>query len=105
MTGMDIFELRPLETGVELSGGKLEAPMVFCEADAEQRAINLVGFLSQRDGGVLRILDASGVVVATKEFRENPLATSALADRQHRLVIPDWLEGSPLGVSVCCAVE
>jgi hypothetical protein len=73
---MDKFELRPLETGVELRGGKLEAPMVFREADAEQRAIHLVGFLSQRDGSILRILDAAGTVVATKEFGENPLSTS-----------------------------
>jgi hypothetical protein len=79
MRGMDTFELRPLQDGLELRGGKLEEPMLFCEADAEQRAIHLVGFLSQRDGGFLRILDAVGAVVATKEFRENPIATSAVA--------------------------
>ncbi len=50
--------------------------MVFREAAAEQRAIKLAGFLSQRDGGVLRVLDEAGVVVATKEFRDNGLATS-----------------------------
>jgi hypothetical protein len=75
---MDKFELRPVPEGMELSGGKLEQPMVFREADSEQRAINVVGFLSQRDGGFLRIFEAAGTVVATKEFRENPIATSAV---------------------------
>jgi hypothetical protein len=41
----------------------------------EQRAIHLAGFLSQRDGGCLRIFDAEGAVVVTKEFRENLLST------------------------------
>jgi hypothetical protein len=63
---------------MELSGGKLEQPMVFREADSEQRAIHLVGFLSQRDGGFLRIFDTSGTVVATKEFRENAIATGGI---------------------------
>jgi hypothetical protein len=75
---MHKYELRPVQEGMELSGGKLEQPMVFREADSEQRAINLVGFLSQRDGGFLRIFDGAGTVVATKEFRENPIATSAV---------------------------
>ncbi len=75
---MDKFDLRTLPDGVELSGGKLEGPMVFTEADAQQRAINLVGFLSQRDGSVLRFFDDSGVVVATKEFREGPVVASAV---------------------------
>jgi len=79
MWSMDKFELRPLGDGLELRGGKLEEPMVFREADAEQRAIHLVGFLSQRDGSFLRILDEAGLVVATKEFRENPIATSAIS--------------------------
>ena len=73
---MNKFDLRPVEDGVELRGGPLEGPMVFREAAAEQRAIKLAGFLSQRDGGVLRVLDQAGVVVATKEFRDNGLATS-----------------------------
>ena len=76
MPGMHKFELRPKENGMELRGGKLEEPMVFRETDAEQQAIHLVGFLSQGDGGVLRILDANGAVVATKEFRDNPIATA-----------------------------
>ena len=78
MGRMDKFELRPVEEGMELSGGKLEQPMVFREADSEQRAIHLVGILSQREGGFLRIFDTAGAVVATKEFRENPVATSAI---------------------------
>ena len=78
MRDMDKFELRPLEDGLELRGGELKEPMVFRESDAEQRAIHLVGFLSQREGSVLCFLDASGAVVATKEFRENPIATSAV---------------------------
>ncbi|MGI8957342.1 MAG: hypothetical protein ACR2II_10580 [Chthoniobacterales bacterium] len=73
---MNKFDLRPVEDGVGLRGGQLEGPMVFREADAEQRAIKLAGFLSQRDGGVLRVLDEAGVVVATKELRDNGLATS-----------------------------
>ena len=52
--------------------------MVFREADAEQRAIQLVGFLSQREGAVVRILDAAGAVVATKEFRANPISTGSV---------------------------
>ncbi len=76
MRGMNKFDLRPVEGGVELRGGQLEEPMVFREADGEQRAIKLAGFLSQRDGGVLRVLDEAGVVVATTEFRDNGLATS-----------------------------
>ena len=78
MSGMEKFELRPLENGMELHGGRLEKPMVFRETDAEQRAIHLVGFLSQRDGALLRILDAAGAVVTTKEFRDNPIATGAV---------------------------
>jgi hypothetical protein len=44
---MDKFELRPLESGLELSGRKLEGSLVFREPDAEQRAIHMIGFLSQ----------------------------------------------------------
>ncbi len=76
---MNKFDLRPVEGGgVELSGGKLDEPMVFREADAEQRAINLAGFMSQQDGGVVRVLDERGSLVATKEFRDNGLATSRM---------------------------
>jgi|KBSMisStaDraftv2_1062788.scaffolds.fasta_scaffold18107_4 hypothetical protein len=80
MRDMDKFELRPLGDALELRGGKLEKPMVFREADSEQRAINLVGFLSQSDGGFLRIFDAVGAVVATKEFWENRVATSPMRE-------------------------
>jgi len=78
MRDMDRFELRPLGDALELRGGKLKEPMVLREADAEQRAIHLIGFLSQRDASVLRILDAAGTVVAKKEFRLYPLATGAV---------------------------
>lgn len=43
MRGMNKFDLRPVEGGVELRGGQLEEPMVFREADGEQRAIKLAG--------------------------------------------------------------
>jgi len=80
MRDMDKFELRPLGDALELRGGKLKEPMVFRESDAEQRAIHLIGFLSQRDGSFLRIFDAVGAVVATKEFRENRFATSPMRE-------------------------
>ena len=79
MKGRDKFELRPVEDGLELQGGRLTEPLLFREAaDAEQQAIHLVGFMSQRDGAVLRILDEAGAIVATKEFRENPVSPGAV---------------------------
>ncbi len=72
---MNKFDLRPVEGGVELRGGQLEGPMVFRETDGEQRAINLVGFLSQREADVLRVLDESGGG-CDEGIRDNGLATS-----------------------------
>ena len=59
---------------------KTRKPLVFRGADPEQGAINLVGFVSQRDGAFLRIVNAAGAVVATKEFREDLLATSPMRE-------------------------
>lgn len=73
---MNQFDLRPVPGGVEPSGGPLEALMVFREA--ERQAIQLVGFLSQADGGPLLIRDEVGSDEGTKESCSNRLATSSL---------------------------
>ena len=81
--GMNKFDLCPVEGGVELRGGQLEAPMIFREADAEQRAIKLGG-VSQREGGVVRVLDDAGVVVATIHDLENqPLSRRVICSNQN----------------------
>ena len=64
---MHTFELRPMENGFELRGGQLPEPMVF--HDIEPRpAVHLVGFLSQKVGGELRILNAAGEVIQTRHY-------------------------------------
>jgi hypothetical protein len=65
---MDEFALRPVEKGFELSGGKLEQPMAFRERDAQVRAIQFVGYLSQKNGSALRILNAEGSLVRERHF-------------------------------------
>jgi hypothetical protein len=60
---VDEYELRPNGSKVELTGGKLDESMTF---DHQEYATRLVGFLSQRDGSVLRIFNAAGALVDTQ---------------------------------------
>lgn len=64
---MHTFELRPVPDGFELRGGQLTETMVFCE-DEPRPAVHLVGFLSQKDGGELRIFNAAGKVIMTRRY-------------------------------------
>ena len=64
---MDAYELRSIESGFELSGGKLEEPLIYRENEPAP-AIHLVGFLSQRDGSELRIFDRVGQLIRTRSF-------------------------------------
>jgi len=61
------FELRLVENGFELRGGPLQEPLVFHEIDPRP-AVHLVRFLSQKDGSVLRVLNAIGEVVHARRF-------------------------------------
>ena len=65
---MQTFELHPLDDGFELSGGQLQAPMVF-HGEESRDAIHFAEFLSQREGGVLRIFDALGELTETRRFK------------------------------------
>lgn len=65
---MDAYKLRSIESGFELSGGKLGQPLIYRENEPAP-AIHLVGFLSQRDGGELRMFDRDGVLVQTRFFQ------------------------------------
>ena len=64
---MHIFELQPVPDGFELRGGQLTETMVFCE-DEPRPAVHLVGFLSQKDGGELRIFNGAGEVIMTRRY-------------------------------------
>jgi hypothetical protein len=66
-SGMHTFELRLVENGFELRGGPLQEPLVFHEIDPRP-AVHLVRFLSQKDGSVLRVLNAIGEVVHARRF-------------------------------------
>ena len=65
---VDAYELRSIEGGFELSGGKLSEPLIYRETEPAP-AIHLVGFLSQRDGSELRVLDRAGHLIQTRRFR------------------------------------
>lgn len=68
LCGVDSYELRSIEGGFELSGGKLNEPMIYREPEPSP-AIHLVGFLSQRDGSELRVLDRAGHLIHTRRFQ------------------------------------
>jgi hypothetical protein len=80
---MDLYELRSIETGFKLSGGKLGEPMIYRESEPAP-AIHLVGFLSQRDGSELRVFDRAGQLIQTRNFR----ATMIMADAVGGLADP-----------------
>lgn len=62
-----MFELRPVPDGFELRGGQLIETMVLCEAKLRP-TVHLVGFLSQKDGGELRIFNAKDEVIQTRHY-------------------------------------
>lgn len=64
---MHLFEVRPVPGGFQLRGGQLTESMVFRE-DEPRPAVHLAGFLSQKEGGELRILSAVGQLVATRRY-------------------------------------
>lgn len=64
---MHVFEVRPVLRGFELCGGPLTEPMVFRE-DEPRPAVHLAGFLSQEEGGELRIFDTTGEIVETRRY-------------------------------------
>jgi hypothetical protein len=59
------FELRETESGLRLSGGQLEDGLNYPASD-KQQAIGVVGFLSQRDGSILRLFDSADNVIETQ---------------------------------------
>lgn len=74
---LDTYELRVVERGFELRGGKLEEPMVYRENEPAP-AIHLVGFLSQRDGSQLRVFDRSGQLIQTRLFQATMVMPGAV---------------------------
>jgi hypothetical protein len=71
---MYLFEVRPVHAGFELRGGQLTEPMVFHENEPRP-AVHLAGFLSQKDGGELRIFNAAGEVIVTRRYEpQMPMA-------------------------------
>ena len=75
---MDTYELRQIDGGFELRWRKLEKPMIYRETEP-QPAINLVGFLSQKDGSELRMFDLSDKVIFTRRFQGTVVTSSAVA--------------------------
>jgi hypothetical protein len=62
---MHLFELRPVNSGFELSGGYLPTPMAF--GDFEMLPVlRLVGYLSQHDVSELLIFNAEGDIIETR---------------------------------------
>ena len=61
------FELRGIEGALELSGGRLVAPLVFPQSEPE-RPLRLVGFFAREEGGVLRIFDRDGKLIKERRF-------------------------------------
>lgn len=74
---MHTFEIRPVVSGFELRGGQLTAPMVF-EENEPRPAVHLVGFLSQKDGGELRIFNVAGEVIQTRHYEPQMPMTGAV---------------------------
>ena len=64
---MHVFELRPVPSGFQLRGGQLTEPMVSRENEPRP-AVHLVGFLSQKEGGELRIFDAAAEIIVTRRY-------------------------------------
>jgi hypothetical protein len=61
------FELRVIKSGIELSGGQLKGLLVFPACEPE-RPLRLVRFLSQKEGGLLRIFNAEGKLLKERRF-------------------------------------
>ncbi len=74
---MDTYELRTIDGGFELVGGKLETPLLYLEAEPAP-AIHLVGFLSQRDGSELRVFDRDGGLIQTRCFQSTIIMPGAV---------------------------
>jgi hypothetical protein len=75
--GMDVYELRTIERGFRLSGGKLNEPLVYRENEPAP-AIHLVGFLSQRDGSELRVFDRNGGLIQARCFQSTIVMPGAV---------------------------
>ena len=71
------FELRVIKSGIELSGGQLKGLLVF-PAWKPERALRLVAFLSQEEGGVLRIFNAEGKLIKERRFEAGTLTANAV---------------------------
>lgn len=74
---MDAYELRSIESGFELSGGKLKQPLIYRES-APAPAIHLVGFLSQRNGSELHVFDRAGELIQTRRFQATIIMPGAV---------------------------
>lgn len=73
---MHTFEIRPVASGFELRGGQLTKPMVFHEREPRP-AVHLAGFLSQKDGGELRIFNAAEEVTMTRHYEsQRPISNA-----------------------------
>ncbi len=63
---MESFELRRRGEHLHLIGESFEDPLVYPAADPEA-PIRLVGFLSQRQGSVLRVFNATDELVEVQD--------------------------------------
>jgi len=64
------FELRDKGDACELSGGKLDGPLLYPQPNAIEHASRMVSFLSQVEGAELRVYDAEGTLTETRNYRE-----------------------------------
>lgn len=64
---MPIYEIDPIEGGYRLSGERLERPLDYVGQEL-QTVIGHVGFFAQKNGGILRIYDATGEMAVERMF-------------------------------------
>ena len=89
-TAVHQFELRGIEGALELSGGRLMAPLVFPQSEPE-RPLRLVGFFAREEGGVLRIFDRDGKLIKERRFEavgQPAEAVGGLADGKNDNFVP-----------------
>lgn len=67
---MPVYEIDPIDGGFRLSGGQLEKPLDYLGHELPT-VIGHVGFLAQKEGGLLRIFDATGEIHCERIFLRN----------------------------------
>ena len=74
---MHEFALRVIKSGIELSGGQLKGSLVFPKWKPE-RALRLVGFLSQKVGSLMRIFNVEGKLIKERRFEADTPTANAI---------------------------